>query len=772
MSESTTRILHLDDNPRDLELVQRQLGREGPDLEVLQARSWAEFNEALDNARIDLILSDYTMPVHDGIAALTLAHERRPLTPFIFVSGTIGEERAIDSMKSGATDYVLKDNIQRLGPAIRRALRESRERAELLRAEEAQRTSENRLKLATEASNIGLWEWNTETNEVYFSPEWKRQIGYDDDTLSNVLSEWVSRLHPQDRHQTQGKLNAFGASTGARREAEYRMRHANGSYRWMHTEGKLFPDKAGSLVRMMGCQLDITERKKDELALRESEHKYRHLFESLGDAAFLMDADSTRILDVNREVEALLGMTRSEIMGTSFARCFSTREEKIVRRQISACLLGSKSSRLESEIARKDGDTIQVDFSVSAVTLHGRRLILALLSDSTERQRMQARLRHSQRLESIGTLAAGVAHDLNNILAPILMSTPLLSEALAGRSEGKMVATIEACAMRGSGIVKQVLTFARGIEGERVLVQVQHLLFDIANIASQTFPRAITIQNMAPRDLWPVQGDATQIHQVLLNLCVNARDAMPDGGTLTMDARNTHIDENYAAMSLGALPGDYLEISVSDTGQGIPPELRQRIFDPFFTTKGVGKGTGLGLSTAVGIVKSHRGFISVESAPGKGSVFKIFLPAEPAASDVPPRASTPEAMRGNGELILLVDDEASIRLIAQTVLQAHGYRVLLAADGTEALAVVAQNYGNIAAVITDIAMPLMSGSTLIRALRKMSPEIPIIVSTGHGEQAPLPEFQVNGFLNKPYDSNTLRHTLNAVLAGQGGHLIP
>ena len=422
---------------------------------------------------------------------------------------------------------------------------------------------------------------------------------------------------------------------------------------------------------------------------------------------------------------------------------------------------------MESEILRKDQAITPVDFSVSAVTLHGRRLILAMLSDSTERQRLQAQLRHSQRLESIGTLASGVAHDLNNVLAPIMMSIPLLAQAVAGTRNERLVSTIEACAERGSCIVKQVLTFSRGMEGERVLVQVQHLMGDIANIANQTFPRSITIRDIVPRDLWPVNGDATQIHQVLLNLCVNARDAMPEGGTLTMDASNLRIDENYAVMSPDATPGNYLVISISDTGHGIPEETMQKMFDPFFTTKEVGKGTGLGLSTAVGIVKSHRGFLTVETQIGKGSVFKVFLPAEAGVAEMPPNASKPEALSGNGDLVLLVDDEASIRVIAQSVMQARGYRVLLAADGTEALAIFAQNSSEIAAVITDIAMPFMDGTTLIRALRKMDPDVPLIVSTGHGEEAQVSGSHISAFLNKPYDAETLLRSLHAAIARHG-----
>jgi CheY-like chemotaxis protein len=282
------------------------------------------------------------------------------------------------------------------------------------------------------------------------------------------------------------------------------------------------------------------------------------------------------------------------------------------------------------------------------------------------------------------------------------------------------------------------------------------------NIAGQTFPRTITVRNMASCDLWPVIGDATQLQQVLLNLCVNARDAMPGGGTLILNAENLRIDENFAAMNPDATSGPYLTIEVSDTGDGMSAEIMQKMFDPFFTTKEVGKGTGLGLSTAIGIVKSHGGFLSVESSPGKGTTFKIFLPAEPGAAMSEPLPDA-EAPSGNGELILVVDDEPSIRSIAQAVLQGRGYRVLLAEDGAEALAIFVQQSTEIAVVITDLAMPFVDGVTLIRALRKLKPGVRVIVSTGQGEKTRVSDLRVDHLLHKPYGADTLVRALHSAL---------
>lgn len=500
---------------------------------------------------------------------------------------------------------------------------------------------------------------------------------------------------------------------------------------------------------------------------REAEQKLRdqaRLINLAQDAIIVRDFDNGKVVFWNKGAERLYGWTADEAVTRDLGELIY--RDPAESAAMPADLARTGEWRGELKQVTKDGRDVIVSGRTTLVRDESGRpkSVLIINTDITEQKKLEAQFLHAQRLEGIGTLASGVAHDLNNILAPILMSIPVLEPAVAGTRFESLLSTIGECAERGAGIVKQVLTFARGVEGKRMLVHVHHLLRDMEKVARQTFPRSITVQNMAPEDLWPVNGDATQLHQVLLNLCVNARDAMPEGGTLTFDAANLQIDENYAAMSSEARPGPYLTISISDTGQGIPSEIRQKIFDPFFTTKEIGKGTGLGLSTVIGIVRSHGGFLTVESQPEKGSTFKVFLPAQPEAAPVSQVTPEEKAPTGNGELILVVDDESSIRSIAQAVLQARGYRVLLAADGTDALGVFAQHSKDIAAVVTDIAMPFMDGAALIRALRRMKPGLPVIVSTGHGEQALVSDLQINAFLNKPYDADTLLRALNSALA--------
>jgi CheY-like chemotaxis protein len=370
-------------------------------------------------------------------------------------------------------------------------------------------------------------------------------------------------------------------------------------------------------------------------------------------------------------------------------------------------------------------------------------------------------------MESIGTLAGGIAHDLNNILAPILMSIDILHDACADPQATAILETIEVSAKRGADIVRQVLSFARGIEGERIEIQTKHLLMDLESIIRDTFPKDIRLQFAVSSNPWTILGDPTQIHQILLNLCVNARDAMPHGGRLSIAAENAVLDEHYAAMNLQAKPGNYVNIAVTDTGEGIPPEIIEKIFEPFFTTKEVGKGTGLGLSTVIAIVKSHGGFVNVYSEPGKGTTFKVYLPAIDApsreASQQRGEASLP---RGSGEMILLVDDEPSLSIVASQTLQAFGYRVLCATDGADAVAVYLAHRNEVAVILTDMMMPVMDGPAMIHALRRVNPEVKIIATSGLNANyglTKLADMRIKHFLTKPYTADTLLKTLRVVL---------
>jgi PAS domain S-box-containing protein len=419
---------------------------------------------------------------------------------------------------------------------------------------------------------------------------------------------------------------------------------------------------------------------------------------------------------------------------------------------------------------KKNGELFWERASISAITDRTGEIthFLAVKEDITEHKKLAEQFLRAQRIENIGRLASGVAHDLNNILAPIMMASSILNDDLPPETHQKLVFSIQEAAQRGADIVRQVLTFARGVEGQRTTLRPQLLVAQVENILRETFPKSIAFTVNVPKDLWTVSGDVTQMHQVLLNLCVNARDAMmPGGGTLVIAAENIEIDENYAAMTHDAKPGRYVVLKVIDSGCGIPPGVLDKIFDPFFTTKEKGKGTGLGLSTVVGIVKSHGGFMEVESHAGGGSVFRVFIPADVESLHIPAPAELPAVPEGHGETVLLVDDEHEILKVAAMVLTQNGYMVMTACDGIEALTIFVKHSEFIKVVVTDVSMPMMDGVNLTQALKRITPGVKIIAASGHAEESRENELRALGiraFLPKPFNKHQLLEAVHNAFA--------
>ena len=394
--------------------------------------------------------------------------------------------------------------------------------------------------------------------------------------------------------------------------------------------------------------------------------------------------------------------------------------------------------------------------------------ILVVNTDITEKKQLEQQFYRAQRLESLGTLASGIAHDLNNILTPIMTVAQLLPLKFPHLDvqNRQLLKILEDNTKRGAEIVKQITAFARGAEGKRVALQPRHLLKEITRIVKSTFPKSIQIStHIAAANLLTVSADPTQIHQVLMNLCVNARDAMPDGGNLRISADNFRVDENYARRNLEAKIGDYVVITVSDTGCGMSQEVLDRIFEPFFTTKELSKGTGLGLSTVIGIIKNHDGFVNVQSKVGRGSQFQVFLPAiQTVAIELDEHS---QIARGNGELILIVDDEALIRDVAKTSLELFNYRVLTASDAIEAFSLYAQHTDEINLVLIDIQMPSMDGLHVIRVLQRMNPAVKIIAISGLASNRHLlatSGLEVQAFLPKPYTMKELLDTIQSIVS--------
>ena len=508
--------------------------------------------------------------------------------------------------------------------------------------------------------------------------------------------------------------------------------------------------------------IDITERKQAEEQAREE----AMLLDLAQDAIVVRNLED-RILYWNKGAEQIFGWTRSEALGHPV---WELLHEEIAKYRL-AMKAALEKGQWNGELTCQDkkGHKLIVEARLTLVRdSQGKpRSILSITTNVTDKKKLEAQFLRSQRMESLGTLAGGIAHDLNNVLTPLLVAVQVLKEKVTDPDGVSLLESLEANVQRGSSLVKQVLAFGRGVEGERALVQPKLVAREIKQIVHETFPKSVTFEFHAPADLWSIIGDPTQLHQVLLNLCVNARDAMPKGGKLSIEMENVTLDETYADMNLEAKPGPHVLIRVTDTGVGIPKEIQERIFDPFFTTKEQGKGTGLGLSTSLAIAKSHGGFITCYSEVNKGTTFKVYLPASatPAVMEKT-TARQSKLPRGKNELVLVVDDEEPIRKVAQKTLERFGYRVLLAADGAEALSLFKSRSQSIAAVIMDVAMPVMDGHATISALQAIKPGIRIITSSGLSTDGGAGELKIPGvkhFIPKPYTADTMLDALYTVL---------
>ena len=621
--------------------------------------------------------------------------------------------------------------------------------------------SEERYQTLTEVTPIGIFRSDTEGKGVYVNNKLCEITGI---TKAEAFSDgWIDRLHPDDRDYVASR---WIEAVRARQEfkEEYRFINREGSSVWVIAQAQEELGPQGEFKGYVGTLTDITDRKHSEEKIRFQ----ASLLDQVRNAVIATDLEG-KILYWNKFAEEIYQWTGDEVSGMHIFDAIIPKGTE----ELAMSIMNSttESGHWEGDVVpkRKDGTTFPAHLILSVIRDERGKVIgrVGVVADITEKKMFEERLLRAQRLESIGILAGGIAHDLNNILQPIMMSVHLLKPGISGEKYERILNVVESSAERGADLIRQVLSFARGMESTRQILNTKYLISDVLKIMKETFPKSIEIKTYTDGDIRNIMGDFTQLHQVLLNICVNARDAMPGGGELVISTRNITLDEETVKTYYDTGPGDYVEIAISDTGSGIPPDVMDKIFDPFFTTKEQDKGTGLGLSTAYGIVKEHAGHIHAESETGRGTKFMVYLPAVPVKAQQ--ESSTYESINlaaGTGETVLVVDDEPAVLDITRAMLEEFGYRVLTANNGHEALDVISDRKKRIDAAIVDMMMPVIGGKTVIRSLKKKRPSLKIISVSGYRKEHELIDVDENlldAFLNKPFNAETLLRTLDTVL---------
>ncbi|MEY3221419.1 MAG: hypothetical protein RLZZ203_275 [Cyanobacteriota bacterium] len=637
---------------------------------------------------------------------------------------------------------------------------------EIIEREKIQRSleqSEARLTLALEAGNIGIWDWNINTNQIVLSSNMAQMYDLTSCNVFTIDENFWNFIYPEEREYfRQGIINAIEKKVDF--ACEYRVMWSDGSVHWLSSRGKVHNDENGQPQRVIGTTRDISERKEIEQQLSEQ----AALLNIATDGIFVRDFEA-KILFWNQGAERIYGWENQEVLGKNikdiFYKSISYEQEIVALKAVFKS--GYWEGELRKQTKSKEEIIVQSRWTLMLDTHGGPKAILTVDTDITEKKQLEKQFFRAQRMESIGTLAGGIAHDINNILTPILGSAQLLKGRLAQDKarHDEMLTMIENNVKQGAALVKQMLSFARGVEGKYTILQVNDLINDIIQFSMQTLPKSIVFfTDLAPR-LWTVSGDETQLHQVLMNLIVNAGDAMPNGGNLSISTENLYINEEMMRRNCDVQIGNYIVITVRDTGTGMAPKTLERIFEPFFTTKDFGKGTGLGLSTVLGIIKSHKGCINVNSKVGQGSTFQIFLPSV-NQKIIPVDTDNQAIHQGQGELILLVDDEEAIREVTKAVLESYNYQSITAKNGMEAITIYAQYQDQIKVVLMDMMMPEMDGNTAIRTLKTINPQVKIIACSGRNIQHLLEgndETQVTGILLKPYSNEELLEKLHFAL---------
>ncbi|HEX5386455.1 MAG TPA: PAS domain S-box protein [Gemmatimonadales bacterium] len=756
------RVLILEDMPMDAELVEYELERANIGFVACRVDTEDGFRRALDEFHPDVILSDYTLPRFDGMAALALAKQWAPATPLLIVTGSVNEETAVGCMKAGAADYLLKGNLSRIGPAIEAALMRANAHAEQSRAQLALRRSEANLR-ALFNNSLQCFVLVDRTGTVQaFNP---------------TADDWAVRL--TGRRLAEGeRIEEFlpgtaeglaAAQAGETHRREYCIVDTAGTTRWFETSDVPVVDDAGDVIGVCMSAVNIDERRRAEQALRESEARYRDLFDNASDLVCVTSPGGT-FLYTNAAWHAALGYAPQELAERQLADVVDLEDLDRCADAFGRVLAGESVGHLEIVLRTRAGASLTVEGSVSATFKSGRPdVVRGIFRDVSERKRVEEQLRRAERMQAAGRLAGGVAHEVNNMMTGVLGFASFVQKSLApdDARHGDLDEIVRA-GTRAADITRQLLAFTRQQYRRVELMDINTVLDRSQRMLRRSLGDDHVLDLKRAPEPCIVRVDHAQLEQVLVNLVLNARDAMAEPGRVSVEVTSVSLDGAYAESHPGVRipPGAYVMLAVSDTGSGISAEVQAQMFEPFFTTKAVGKGTGLGLSTVYGIVKQSDGFVWAYSEVGHGTVFKIYLPRV--------KTSGPIAAAGNGasgdargtETILVVEDEAIVRALTSRGLREHGYTVVETSTVSDAVAYLDAHRGGVHLVVSDVVMPVAGGRELGQRMAVMEPGIPILYMSGYtGEDVVERGLLSPGalFEQKPFAPDRLAQRVRQVL---------
>jgi PAS domain S-box-containing protein len=766
LSQDQLRILILEDVPMDAELVEYELERARIPFLSRRVDSRDAFLRELEDFQPDVILSDYTLPRFDGMTALSLARQRVPSIPFLIVTGSVNEETAVGCMKAGATDYLLKSNLARIGPAIEAALERERSHAEKVQAESALAASERRFRSLVQNSSDLVTIVAPDGTILYASDSAERIVGYTPPAM--VGTSLLGYLDQGDVGRVQGLLQNGNGKPSVAGPVEFTLRRADGSPVWLEAVGTNLLNDATIRGIVLNAR-DVSERKRADRALRESEERYRDLFDNASDLVCMAAPDGS-LLYVNQAWQHGIGYHEDEIGEMKLLDIVHPESRERYSQVLDQVLAGERLDHVELIFVPKAGTPITVEGNLSCTFKDGRpSVVRGIYRDITERKRVEEHLRRAERMQAAGKLAGGVAHEVNNMMTGVIGFSEFLLRSFEPDDPRRAdVEEVIKAGTRAADVTRQLLAFTRQQFLRPQVVQINVVITEMEKMLRRSLGEDKLLELRLAPDAGPVRADRGQLEQVLINLVLNARDAMTGHGRVTIETGTAIWDASYAQRHDGVeIPlGRYVMLAVSDTGCGMETDVLARIFEPFFTTKPVGQGTGLGLSTVYGIVKQSGGFVWVYSEPGEGSVFKVYLPEASAPLESEPPAEMIAAPSGGSETILVIEDEDIVRNLACRGLRDHGYAVVEARNGTEALQYIRQHPGTIDLAISDVVMPEMGGRELAQSLALSDPGLPILFMSGYtGEDVVQRGLLDPGapFQQKPFTPATLATKVRTML---------